>query len=243
MKNQYFGDINDYKKYGLLRLLNGCKQIRTAVCWMLTPNGPRPDGHRIDYLRQPEKWSSFDPVVYQFLREQVIERQIRNVNTLESSNILPTCRFYSEVVQDSPTSREEYLQRFLEFAHGAGLVFFDPDNGMEVKSVPFGRKYSSKYLYWTEVENSFSAGHSLLVYQHLPPKPREPFIRNLADRFRDVTGVSCVYSYRTQFAVFFLIPQSIHLAVFALANTRVKEVWGKEIKVEKHELHFPSREN
>jgi len=106
---------------------------------------------------------------------------------------------------------------------------------MEVKSVPFGREYSSKYLYWTEVENSFSAGHSLLVYQHLPPKPREPFIRDLTDRFRAVTGVSRVYSYRTQFAVFFLIPQSIHLAVFTLANRRVKEVWGEEIKVEKHE--------
>jgi len=24
MKNQYFGDINDYLKYGLLRLLTGC---------------------------------------------------------------------------------------------------------------------------------------------------------------------------------------------------------------------------
>ena len=235
MKNQYFGDINDYKKYGLLRLLNGCKQMRTAVCWMLTPNDPRPDGHRIDYLRQPEKWSSFDPVVYQFLREQVIERQIRNVNTVESSNIIPTCRFYSEVVQDSRSSREEYSQRFLEFAHGAGLVFFDPDNGMEVKSVPFSRKYSSKYLYWTEVEDSFSADHSILVYQHLPPKPREPFIRNLAERFRAVTRVSCVYSYRTQFAVFFLIPQSIHRAVFAPANRKVKEVWGEELKIEKHE--------
>jgi len=243
MKNQYFGDVNDYKKYGLLRLLNGCKQIRTAVCWMLTPNDLRTDGHRIDYLRQPEKWGSFDPIVYEFLRKQVIECQIRNVNTLESSNVLPNCRFYSEVVQDNAGYRKEYLKRFLEFAHGSTLVFFDPDNGMEVKSTRLGRKNSSKYLYWTEVEKSYSAGHSLLVYQHLPPKPREPFIRNLADRFRAVTGVSCVYSYRTQFVVFFLIPQSIHRAVFALANRRVKEVWGKEIKVEKHELHFPSREN
>jgi len=33
MKNQYFGDINDYRKYGLLRTLTG-GQIKTAVCWM-----------------------------------------------------------------------------------------------------------------------------------------------------------------------------------------------------------------
>jgi len=37
MKNQYFGDINDYRKYGLLRLLTDGGDIRTAVCWMLTP--------------------------------------------------------------------------------------------------------------------------------------------------------------------------------------------------------------
>jgi hypothetical protein len=53
MKNQYFGDINDYRKYGLLRLLSGRGQIRTAVCWMLTADNGSSDGSRIDYLRSP----------------------------------------------------------------------------------------------------------------------------------------------------------------------------------------------
>ena len=35
MKNQYFGDINDYRKYGLLRVLCNRGEIETAVCWML----------------------------------------------------------------------------------------------------------------------------------------------------------------------------------------------------------------
>ena len=38
MKNQYFGDINDYRKYGLLRILSTYGPIKTAVCWMLTPD-------------------------------------------------------------------------------------------------------------------------------------------------------------------------------------------------------------
>ena len=64
MKNQYFGDINDYRKYSLLRLLSGHGKISTAVCWMLTPDDLRPDGHRIQYLREPEKWRKFDPAVF-----------------------------------------------------------------------------------------------------------------------------------------------------------------------------------
>jgi hypothetical protein len=44
MKNQYFGDVNDYRKYGLLRSLTAGGRITTTVCWMLTPDDGRPDG-------------------------------------------------------------------------------------------------------------------------------------------------------------------------------------------------------
>jgi hypothetical protein len=38
MKNQFFGDINDYRKYGLLRILSGGKRASVAVagCSLLT---------------------------------------------------------------------------------------------------------------------------------------------------------------------------------------------------------------
>ena len=36
MKDQYFGDINDYRKYALLLELSGSGDICTGVCWMLT---------------------------------------------------------------------------------------------------------------------------------------------------------------------------------------------------------------
>jgi hypothetical protein len=35
VKNQYFGDVNDYRKYGLLRVLTNGGEIKTFVCWML----------------------------------------------------------------------------------------------------------------------------------------------------------------------------------------------------------------
>ena len=55
MKNQYFGDINDYKKYGLLRILTD-DHMRLAVCWMLTDADHRADGKFISYLQDPVKW-------------------------------------------------------------------------------------------------------------------------------------------------------------------------------------------
>jgi hypothetical protein len=38
MKNQYFGDINDYRKYGLLRALQSTGDGSLLVTWMLTPD-------------------------------------------------------------------------------------------------------------------------------------------------------------------------------------------------------------
>jgi hypothetical protein len=41
MKNQYFGDVNDYREYGSLRVLTGLVGMSTAICWMLAPNDGR----------------------------------------------------------------------------------------------------------------------------------------------------------------------------------------------------------
>lgn len=50
MKNQYVADINDYHKYGLLRILSGYGAIATGICWMLTTPDERSDGKFLDDL-------------------------------------------------------------------------------------------------------------------------------------------------------------------------------------------------
>lgn len=231
MKNQYFGDINDYKKYGLIKLLSGYGKLSTVICWMLTPNGTKLDGRKTKYLHTPQKCRGFDPVIYDFLRKEVIERGTRRIESLEHSNILSNCKFYSEAVPDSSGPREEYLQRFLEYARGADLAFFDPDKGMEVKSVPYGRRNSSNYLYWAEARKFYSEGHSLLVYQHWPREPREAFSSNLRERFLDIPGVSHVHLYHTSDVVFLLVPQLSHEELFARMNKKIAKIWGNEIEV------------
>ena len=62
MKNQYFGDIGDYGKYGLLRFL-AKRGVTIAVNWYLTPDDQPNDGSIRGYFDKvkdrkydPEMW-------------------------------------------------------------------------------------------------------------------------------------------------------------------------------------------
>ncbi len=55
--------------------------------------------------------------------------------------------------------RRRYFRRMLDLFREADLIFFDPDNGFEVRSKPIGRRDSSKYLYWHELTATYAAGH------------------------------------------------------------------------------------
>ena len=172
MKNQYVGDINDYRKYGLIRLLSDGGALRTAVCWMLTAGDGRADGEKTAYLRQPGEYRVYDPELFDRLEDLVLQRDARDVQAVEQAGILPAARFHSALLTDDPEQRRRYMDDFLALAKGCDLVFFDPDNGIEVKSVPLGRKDSAKYLHWSELKRVFAAGASVLIYQHFP---REEF--------------------------------------------------------------------
>jgi len=234
LKNQYFGDINDYGKYGLLRILTNGGEIKTAVCWMLTPDDSRGDGGFIDYLEEVDKWRHFDPLLFDHLRELVQTQNLRDVRGAEASAVLPSCRFAPGFLPDDSDGRARYIDAFVELAQGCDLVFFDPDNGIQVKSKRYGRKDSSKYLYWDEIERFWNAGHSLLIYQHFPRVKRDPFIGGKARQLIDKTSADEVFSFRTSHVVFFLVPQAEHTYLFRDRNEEVERVWGKEIEVHHH---------
>ena len=236
MKNQYFGDINDYKKYSLLRHLIGNGEIETVVCWVLTEDDSGSDGRRIKYLEQPETWQKYDPIVFEHLRKHVVDQGIRHTSVIERANVLRNCRFYNEVIQDNKELRDQYFGRFLKFAEGADLVFFDPDNGLEVKSVPRGKKKSSKYVYWNEVEASYKSGHSILLYQHLPRRPRESFIHSLVCRFETLGSICSVFSYCTSHVAFLLIPQPRHENMFVKSSAKISQTWGDVIRFKRYAI-------
>jgi hypothetical protein len=230
MKNQYFGDINDYRKYALLRTLCGC-DTPLSVCWMLTPDDTGPDGRRTEYLDQPARWRPFDPELFDSLRKAVPNN--RRVAWAEETGILGSARFYSRLLNDSKEQRQRYFKDFLCCAHHSELVFFDPDNGLEVSSRPYGRKDSSKYLYWKELEDTWKAGHSVVLYQHFPFKKREDFISELAANLRAKISVPEVVAFRTPFVLFFLLARPEH-NLLTDRGADVARVWGKQFRVAFH---------
>ena len=236
MKNQYFGDVNDYRKYGLLRLLTGQGGLSAAICWMLTPDDGRSDGRFTEYLQQPERWRPYDPALFDTLREMVARREERDMDLVDlagEAGILPAARFFVRTLRDDLQSRSRYFEVFWSVAQGCDLIFFDPDNGLEVKSRPAGRKGSSRYLYWTELEQAFSRGYSVLVYQHFRREKRDAFIERIAQEMRQRTGAACVYSFRTARVVFFLLPSDRQATAFEHAVACLPETWGDQIRVQR----------
>ena len=76
LKNQYFADINDYRKYGLLRQLEK-SGFRIGICWMLTGLDGGSDGRLTSYVRDTEKWREFDPKLFDELSCCINQPQLR----------------------------------------------------------------------------------------------------------------------------------------------------------------------
>ncbi len=225
MKNQYFGDERDYLKYSLVRLLTSNGELPTAVCWLLTEDDGGQDGRKLGYLLVPERWRKYDPKVYDYLRRKVVDEGMRDVRVLEQDILLSGCTFFSEIVPVPREAREDYLNRFLGIAGEPKLVFFDPDNGVEVASVPLGRRRAEKYVYQEELQESFSRCHSLLIYQHFPHRPRLQFVQEQTCSLRDLLGANAVFTFHNSEVAFFLVAQSDHETHFSAAYEKIKDAW------------------
>ncbi|HEY3308246.1 MAG TPA: hypothetical protein VGJ93_07300 [Desulfuromonadaceae bacterium] len=233
MKNQYVADINDYRKYGLLRILSGSGKIRTGVCWMLTPDDNRTDGQFTRYLNLPEQWKQYDSSLFEHLADCIRDGQ-RHVSRIESAGVLQNAIYHCNLLSDIPEERSRYFKDMHERLQGVDLMFFDPDNGLEIKSRPYGRKQSSKFLYWHELTHAFSAGKSILLYQHFIRENREQFITRLSSELCRRLDVPEVISFRTPHVVFFLVSQPEHAQLFEERTAVVAEQWGKQIHVSAH---------
>lgn len=233
MKNQYVGDVNDYRKYGLLRVLSG-EEITTSVHWMLTGDDGRTDGRRTHYLSDPDRWRPLDPPLFAIMRSLLEDEGRRNVGGVRESRAIPSCTFFEAPVPAVTSTRAHHLSQFLTEATGRALVFFDPDNGIPRQAAPSGPRASTKHLYLSEVSAAWSHGFSVLVYQHFPRRERGSFVTELVDRLRLTTGVQTVISFATSHAVFFLLAQPQHLPEFMRRQEQVRCRWWDQFKVTIH---------
>jgi hypothetical protein len=238
MKVQYFGDVNDYRKFALLRLLAQEGGLKLGVCWMMTDPDERQDGNNRVYLGQPEKWRAFDPVLFDALKNVPAQPKREFLDRFEQGGTIPGAEFFNDDTPDEKTKRAEFHQKCLAAMRSASLMFFDPDNGMEVPSRALGRKGSNKFVYYDEIADHYALGRSILIYQHFPRKPRSVFPNRISGFLRENLPQAQIWSFETAHVAFMLAAQPAHLAGVRAAAEFVEREWAPHFfkSVRRHDL-------
>jgi hypothetical protein len=179
MRHNFVNDIGDYAKYALLRALcsDSPEAVRLGVIWYLTDHAENNnDGRKRAHLLTGG-WEDLDPDLLAEMRQveaSLLSQDQLNVSLIETSAILPssTAYFSEPVPRGKGTARERVSERAAWFGGarkavaGSDLVFLDPDNGLEVPSVPVASPLSNKYATVAEISELLEAHSSVVLYQH-----------------------------------------------------------------------------
>jgi len=196
---------------------------------MLTADDGRSDGAKTGYLDKPAAWRSYDPELFDILQDAVRAGH-RNTDAAKTGGMLPGAVFHSDLLEDSVEERLRYFDLLAVLTPGCDMVFFDPDNGMEVKSKPKGRKASCKYVYFDEVRRFHGTGKSVIVFQHFARVKRDMFVARLRGRFMSGCSINWVGVLRTSNVAYFLVPAPRHTDAIRAACSAIEASWGPHIR-------------
>jgi len=250
MRDNYVGDVGDFYKYGLLRQLSN--NLRLGVVWYLYP-GPckDTDGLHLAYLSDEKKESFYncDPELHQQLSRLILDGE-RNVQEIQARGILPreTC-FYDEPLSLADLTkgskeaisirikhRQNWLNGALEATKNCELIFFDPDNGLEVKSTAIHHDKGAKFTFYRELIPFWERGQSLVVYQHknLHEKATVQIqnrVNEIQDNLRASVPVQSIYFSSYGGRIFFVVMQKKHQNLLSEELSKFKVNWESHIKL------------
>ncbi len=209
MNNQFFGDVRDFYKYALLRILSNSGKCSISVCWLLTTEC-RNGGGKLGYLCKNDEndYKQKDKDLFNFLHDYICKKQIRNVNVM--GEIIHGAEFFADEFPLDEGCREKYRKKFIK-KHGENkLLFFDPDTGIRPNSIrnheenEYIRKCEIKNL-WDECKTS-----SLMIFQylHIPLKPNINHIRHayIMRELKDIDEQANIFClYIDKIAYYFMI--------------------------------------
>jgi hypothetical protein len=238
MQDRYAGDLGDYAKCGLVRVLCG-RALPLGLIWYLVPDeAHNADGRHIDYLRrdhrQRRRLEPCDPALHAALAAMVLKRGERSVAALERLNIWPagTC-FFSERLDytgvskpDRPEHRRQWLRRSLDATDGAAVVCVDPDNGLETPSSRPDQSTGNKYVFLDELQRFWNRGQSLIIYQHANRRGTAAAQAaqrkaQLREYFASASSIKALRFRRGPARLFFLVSQPVHEAPLAAGLTKM----------------------
>jgi len=203
MKVQYLGDVNDYRKYALLRLLSSAG-LKLGVNWLLTPDDGRNDGRNRSYLMQRDIWRPYDPDLFDLLAGVSSDPTFDDFRQIEKEGIIPGALYFDLTVPTGLEARTKFHAASMKAFESSDLVFFDPDNGLATKSTSKNSRDGVKFVFDNELSDHYRAGRSILVYQHFPRVERTSFIRALSARLRRFAPDAEIWACHTTHVAFML---------------------------------------
>jgi hypothetical protein len=149
MRDKWYGDNRDLVKWSVLVEL-ACRYRMKHILQVL-------------YFR-PDLWAGVDIDGDQVELNRVVLEQFRRAASISTM----TCGSRIEVVEDIFADRKEYQQKILERIRDRdqipGIVFLDPDTGLEPPQDSDLKHVLNSEL--TEIWRSMSSGDLMVLYQH-----------------------------------------------------------------------------
>jgi hypothetical protein len=179
VRHNFVNDIGDYAKYALLRALCDADPagVGLGVIWYLTEHDEtNGDGRRRAHL-SGTGWEILDPDLLTAMREiesGLQDKEQLNVRLIEAASILPArTAFFAQALprghgsaQARVAERMAWFERARNAVTGCNLVFIDPDNGLQPKSVPLTSPLAGKYATVPEIAALLDTGAAVVLYQH-----------------------------------------------------------------------------
>lgn len=235
MQNRYTGDIGDFGKLGLLRVLHSAG-LSIGVNWYLTPDeSHNGDGRHIGYLNN-EQYQACDMQLWSELK-RIVESGQREITAIENGDILQAT-YYSKLLDfhgktkaERTNLRSEWHKEALTKLANNDIVFVDPDNGLIVPSAEEKVK-AHKYVEPQELADYYSQGSSVIYYQHKARRNDMFYIEQhkcllSCHDFDGATGIGLKFVTTSQRYYFFIIQprhkELINEQIQQMMNTAWKE--------------------
>ena len=176
----------------------------------------------------------------------LVTNEERYVAAVEEKGVLPPgTTFFGEGLNfdrtptgERLTKRKDWLYRGLAHVREAEVVFFDPDNGLEVPSRSRDSLKGPKHVYYDDLLPCWLRGQSIVVYHHLGrtyegrrASAREQIEgrrHKLSTLLPGARPVALRYRRRSS-RVYFVLPSSSHASLLELRiKAFLESRWGRE---------------
>lgn len=235
MKNQYYGDINDFYKYALLLSLADISGTKLGINWYLTDGvdwhtneGNNGDGNKTNYLHKdldsflnkPHDGSIaglFENLKLQLVKKNKISIDGKTLNNAEKLFSPPfNIACYKErldLIKDKSGRSSKWFEDSSDSMKDCNMVFVDPDNGISFDQALYDRgtrnnKDASKYVFPNEICQYYAKGErTVIIYQHgNRAVSAEELIISRSAMLSGITGCESIMSIQASGIVFFILP-------------------------------------